>query len=114
VASNVLAPVFADDLRRTGTARARSHALNHVIARRSQDADTLRYLASPVTGMALEVAASDRLCLLAWQQGARTPDEFAAALRTLGLQDADAHASRFLQEVAPAWHKLGLLAQESA
>ena len=114
VASNVLAPVFTDDLRRIGTARARSHALNHVIAQRSQDADTLRYLASPVTGTALEVAAPDRLCLLAWAQGARSLDELAAALRALGLQEPEAHATRFLQEVAPTWHKLGLLAQEPA
>jgi hypothetical protein len=114
VANNTLAPVFADDLRRTGTARARSHDLNRVIARRSQDTDTLRYLASPVTGMALEVAVPDRLCLLAWEQGARTPDELAAALHTRGLPDPEAHASRFLQEVAPTWHTLGLLAQEPA
>jgi hypothetical protein len=85
-----------------------------VIARRTQDADPLRYLASPVTGMALEAGAADRLCLLAWEQGARTPDELAAALRKLGLPDAEAQASRFLQEVAPTWRKLGLLAQEPA
>jgi hypothetical protein len=64
--------------------------------------------------MALEVAAPDRLCLLAWEQGARTPDELVVALRALGLQDPEAHAIRFLQEVAPTWHTLGLLAQESA
>jgi hypothetical protein len=52
--------------------------------------------------------------LLAWEQGARTPDELAAALRKLGLPDAEAQASRFLQEVAPTWRKLGLLAQEPA
>ncbi len=112
VANNTLAAVFPDDLRRAGTARART--LNRAIAQRTQAADTIRYLASPVTGQALEVSAPDRLCLLAWEQGARTQEALAAALRPMGVKEADAQAVRFLQEVAPHWRRLGLLVEESA
>jgi len=112
VAHNTLGVVFPEDARQADPARAR--ALNQVIARRAQGGDALRYLASPVTGQAVEAGAPERLCLNAWEAGARAPDDLAQALRQGGVPDPHAHAARFLQEVVPGWRRLGLLAAEAA
>ncbi len=112
VAHNLLGVVFPDDARLADPARTR--ALNQAIARRTRAGDTLRYLASPVTGQAVEAGDTERLCLLAWEQGARAADSLAEALRQADVPEPQAQARRFLQEVAPGWQRLGLLAPEAA
>lgn len=111
VAHNTLGVVFPDDARAADPARAR--ALNRAIARRTEAGDTLRYFASPVTGQAVETGITERLCLLAWEQGARAQDDLAQALRLGGVPEPQAQAARFLQEVVPGWSRLGLLAPEA-
>lgn len=112
VAQGSLAVVFPEDAQRAGSAR--TQALNQVMAQRARDGDMRPYLASPVTGQAIEANPVDCLCLLAWDAGARTNDALAAWLHHEGVPDARAQASRFLQAVAPGWHRLGVLTQEAA
>lgn len=119
VAQNHAFPVFPDDVERAGESRAQ--ALNGVIAERARHDDTVRYLASPVTGHAIETQQADRLFLLAWGQGARTPEALAETVfpwqRALaGATDDDAlrsdllaRAGQFLEFVLPSWRRLGLL-----
>lgn len=112
VAQNSLGVVFPDDAHHAKASRA--HALNHAISTRSQGSDTLRYLASPVTTQAIEAGAPDRCCLLAWEQGHRSAQALASALKQAGIQDPEAQAGRFLQDLAPRWQRLGLLSPEAA
>lgn len=112
VAHNTLGVVFPDDTRQADSSCA--HALNQVIARRAQAGDTLRYLASPVTGQAVEASLAERLCLLAWEQGGRSANDLAGALHLGGVSEPQAQADYFLQQVAPGWRRLGLIASEVA
>jgi hypothetical protein len=112
VAHHTVGIVFPDDARHADRSCAR--ALNQAVADQAASGDTLRYLASPVTGQGVEAGAPDRLCLLAWEQGARDAQGLALALQQAGLPDPSVHAQRFLHEVVPAWRRLGLLAQEGA
>ncbi len=112
VAHTTLGVVFPDDARQADPARART--LNQVIARRAEAGHALRYLASPVTGQAVEAGAAERLCLLAWEEGARAADDLVQALRSRGVPEPQAQAERFLQAVVPDWRRLGLLAPEAA
>lgn len=119
VAQNHACPVFADDAQRAGDSRAQ--AMNRVIAERARSDDTLRYLASPVTGHAIDTQQPDRLFLLAWEQGARSPQALADAVlpwqRALaGGPDDDqlrsdllGRAGQFVELVVPLWRRLGLL-----
>jgi hypothetical protein len=115
VARRDIAPVFADDAARVRDSRAA--ALNAVIAGRSSHDDTLRYLASPVANCAVEANRYERLFWSAWQSGARTAAEIARdASLQLGettprkSEQAEAHAAQFLENVAPGWKRLGVLA----
>ena len=112
VAQGNLAVVFPEDAQRASSAH--TQALNQALAQRACGGDMRPYLASPVTGQAIEVNPVDGLCLLAWDKGARTGAALAAWLHHEGVSDARAQASRFLQEVAPGWCRLGVLAQEAA
>ncbi|MEY4712465.1 MAG: hypothetical protein RIS88_1915 [Pseudomonadota bacterium] len=112
VAHTTLGIAFPDDARHADATCAR--ALNLATAARTQADDVLRYLASPVTGQAVEAGAADRLCLLAWEQGVREADVLAEALRQSGVHEPQAQARRFLQDVVPGWRRLGLLAAEGA
>lgn len=119
VAQNHACPVFADDAQRAGESRAQ--AMNRIIAQRACHDDTLRYLASPVTGHAIDTQQADRLFLLAWEQGASSPQELADAVlpwqRALAGGPDDDHlrsdllgrASQFVELVLPLWRRLGLL-----
>lgn len=118
VAQGQAMPAFADDARHAGASRAR--AINQVVAGRARQDDLLRYLASPVTGHAVEAAWADRLLLWAWEQGARRASELAeaieAAVPQAWVQDGGAaqatprgEAERFLSAVAPSWRRLGIL-----
>jgi SAM-dependent methyltransferase len=124
VAQSQLAPVFADDARQAASARAR--AMNQAIADRACLDNTLRYLASPVTGQGMEASRIERLFLFAWEQGARQAPELAAIAwplhaATTGAAQADAQArgdietraAQFLETTAPLWTRLGIL-QEAA
>ncbi len=118
VAQNHAFPVFPDDQQRAGESRAR--AMNRAIAERAREDDTLRYLASPVTGHAVDTQQADRLFLLAWERGSRTPEQLCAAV--LPWQQAQAgtpaeavradlasRATQFLEQVLPLWRRLGLV-----
>ncbi len=118
-------PVFADDQRHAGGAHTR--AANRAVAERALEDDVLRYLASPVTGHAIDASRSDRLLLLAWEQGVRgaqaladavwraAPDHWRGLLPEDGQDDAAAreqalaHARHFLEAVRPLWRRLGIL-----
>lgn len=124
VAQGHVFPAFADDTRHTGAARAR--AMNQAVAERARQDDVLRYLASPVTGHAVEASRPERLMLAAWEDGARDPEALAQALQsaaTPGGLDGGAgdtqttplgEAERFLARVAPAWQRLGLIDRSQA
>lgn len=118
VAQNQAFPVFPEDTQRAGESRAR--AMNRAIAERSRHDDTLRYLASPVTGHAIDTPHTDRLFLLAWEGGARTPAQLCDAvlpwLQALqpGAPDAlradlESRSVQFTEHVLPIWRRLGLL-----
>ncbi len=112
VAQSSVGIVFPDDAQRAGDSRAR--ALNHALATRSEGGDTVRYLASPVTGQAVEAGVTERLCLLAWERGARSAQALATALQEAGIEGPQAQADRFCQELVPRWQRLGLLSPEAA
>ncbi len=112
-------PVFPAQRRAYNASPAR--AMNHVVASRARFADHVRHLACPVTGHAIEASQVDRLFLLAWEQGARTPGELAAAawpwrqaLEPQGPGDGvrqalEEQAALFVKSVVPLWRRLGLL-----
>lgn len=121
VAQSQAFPVFPDDAACHDPARTR--AMNQVIASRARHDDTLHYLASPVTGHAVDATHTDRLLLHAWAQGARTATALAEAAWPLQRaysrcdeaqadamrQDLSARADVFVESVKPIWHRLGLL-----
>lgn len=123
VAQGLVFPVFGDDLAHAGASRAR--AINRVVAECTPHEDLIRYLASPVTGHAVEASWADRLMLIAWEQGARAAPELAEVARTAAPQAWESQpasaasaegppsplgeAERFLVRVAPAWRRLGIL-----
>jgi len=118
VAQNQAFPVFPDDTQRAGDSRAR--AMNRAIAERARGDDNLRYLASPVTGHAIDTQHTDRLFLLAWERGARTPAQLCAAAlpwqQAFSGGDADSargdlegRAAQFFEHVLPLWRRLGLV-----
>ncbi len=121
VAQSQAFPVFSEDAQRAPQARARS--LNRAIARRACTDDTLRYLASPVTGHGLEASHLHRLFLHAWEEGARTTADLAACAEPFapampgdeGREQAlRERASHFVEAVAPMWQRLGLLEGSAA
>lgn len=127
VAQGHACPVFADDARHAHEGRAR--AMNRAIATRARFDNSLRYLASPVTGQGHEASRSDRLFLDAWEQGARSAAELAAAVQPYravladdlaapaGAHDLSALESRaaeFMDAVVPLWRRLGLIEEALA
>ncbi|NRF67984.1 methyltransferase regulatory domain-containing protein [Aquincola sp. S2] len=58
-------------------ARPATDRLNQALLRRSRDNGDIAFLASPVTGGGAAVARIPQLCLLARQQGLKTPEEWA-------------------------------------
>ncbi|MEJ7932518.1 class I SAM-dependent methyltransferase [Ramlibacter sp. AN1015] len=115
VAQSQLAPVFTDDAACAGDARCET--MNRHVAARARHDDVLRYLASPVTGQAVEASRTDRLLLLAWTLGARSPEALAAlAMREAGDAAAEcaARAEEFTASIVPLWRRLGILAEGSA
>lgn len=116
-------PVFADDVACASQARAR--AMNRAIAERARYDDTLRYLACPVTGHAIDTQRADRLFLLAWEQGARTPAQLCETawpwMHALapdtdpdqGRRELAGQAAQFVETVVPLWRRLGLLEERS-
>jgi SAM-dependent methyltransferase len=58
-------------------ARASSDRLNHKLLQRSRVDGDIPYLASPITGGGVQVGRIPQLCLLARQQGLKTPEEWA-------------------------------------
>lgn len=121
VAQGHACPVFADDARQAPEARAR--AMNRAVAERARFDNSLRYLASPVTGQGHEASRIDRLFLGAWEQGTRNPAELAAAVQPqraaladvpelAGAQDLtalEALAGEFVDSTVPLWQRLGLI-----
>lgn len=117
-------PVFPEDLAAHDPVPAR--AMNRAVARQARFDDTLRYLASPVTGHAIESARAERLFLLAWEQGARTASQLADVAwpwheAPERAQDADAvrrdlaaRAEQFIETVVPMWRRLGLLEERAS
>jgi SAM-dependent methyltransferase len=65
----------------TQQARAACTRLNDEILRRSRDGDTIRVLASPVTGTGIPVSRAERLFLLAMRDGAATPQHWVTFAR---------------------------------
>lgn len=119
VGQSQLSPVFDDDAACAGSARAR--AMNLAVAERSRHDDRLCYLASPVTGQGIEATRMDRLFLLAWEQGARTPEELCAATWKPGSAgepgsrgEHAARATQFTEAVLPLWRRLGIVQEASA
>lgn len=123
VAQSLVAPVFPDDA--AAAAPSRTAAINAVIAERARADNSLRYLASPVTGQAVEASRPDRLLMGAWAAGARSAEDLAAAAwpaqaAANGASEADvgarnefqAHAAQFLETTAPIWKRLGILQEE--
>lgn len=53
--------------------------LNEDVLRRSLTGDDIHFLASPVTGGGIQLSRPERLFLHAWQQGARTPNDWVKA-----------------------------------
>ncbi|MBL0421063.1 class I SAM-dependent methyltransferase [Ramlibacter sp. AW1] len=110
VAHGQLSAVFDDDLACRDASRAQ--AMNRVIAERARHDDDVRYLASPVTGLAIEASRDERLFLLAWEQGARTTGELCRlglAAPAEGGAEGRARAARFLETVVPRWRRLGII-----
>ncbi len=121
-------PVFADD--QSHAAAGRTRAINRAVAARALEDDVLRYLASPVTGHAIDASRTDRLLLEAWEQGVRGAQALADAVwhaspgTWLGLlpeggadeaaarEQALAHARHFLESVRPIWQRLGILQED--
>jgi len=121
-------PVFADDQAHATAGRTR--AINRAVAARALEDDVLRYLASPVTGHAIDASRTDRLLLEAWEQGVRGAQALADAVwhaspgTWLGLlpeggadeaaarEQALAHARHFLESVRPIWQRLGILQED--
>src|SRR5688572_3630547 len=58
-------------------ARPATDRLNQALLRRSRDSGDIAFLASPVTGGGAPAARIPQLCLLARQQGLKTPEEWA-------------------------------------
>ncbi|WP_282092980.1 class I SAM-dependent methyltransferase [Epibacterium ulvae] len=58
-------------------------ALNKVICKHAEDSETLRFLASPVTGSGHEVDRFEQLFLLARSEGHETPDSWAQLAWTI-------------------------------
>jgi predicted O-methyltransferase YrrM len=123
VAQSLLSPVFSDDA--AAADPYRTGAINAVIAERARTDNFLRYLASPVTGQALEASRPERLLAGAWAAGARNAEALTAAAwpaqaAATGACEADAgirneflaQASQFLETTAPVWQRLGILQQE--
>lgn len=111
VARRDLCPVFADDAARSD---ACAHALNNVIARRARHDNSIRYLASPVAGGAIDANRFERLFWLAWQQGSRNSPDLARAVSAhFGeealLEEVAQRAEHFVQVTAPIWRRLGVL-----
>ncbi|KIC18854.1 class I SAM-dependent methyltransferase [Leisingera sp. ANG-Vp] len=66
---------------------AACRAFNLAVCKRAEDSDTLRFLASPVTGGGVELDRFEQLFLLARSEGLETPGEWAAlAWRILAPQ----------------------------
>lgn len=133
VAQGHVWPVFGDD--QQWVAQTRAHAINREIMADARHADVLRYLASPLTGHAIESTRADRLLGDAWAQGAHG----AQALADIALQAAPAYwqdltgqavadpaagipaqgsgaahqaraqAQHFIESVLPLWQRLGIL-----
>lgn len=59
--------------------------LNAELLRRSLTGDDIQFLASPVTGGGIQLSRPERLFLHAWQQGARTPNDWVKAATTAPL-----------------------------
>ncbi|WP_281953637.1 class I SAM-dependent methyltransferase [Pseudophaeobacter arcticus] len=57
---------------------ARCQAFNLAVCKRAEDSDTLRFLASPVTGGGLELDRFEQLFLLAYSEGKAAPVDWAA------------------------------------
>lgn len=113
VAQGHLSPVFDDDL--GCRAESRTVEMNRAIARQARHEDKLQYLASPVTGQAVQASRAERLFLLAWEEGARSAVELARAQDAAPEPGADrrAQADQFLGTVLPLWRRLGIV-QEAA
>jgi SAM-dependent methyltransferase len=87
--------------------------LNAEILRRSLTDDTIGVLASPVTGSGIPLSRLQRLFLLAWHDGARSPDAWAAFAQRI-LSTEAAHLMKealFFQTRLPCLRALGLLDQ---
>ena len=121
VAQSQAFPVFAGDASCASQARARH--LNRAIAQRARIDDTLRYLASPLTGHGLEVNHLHRLFLLGLEEGVREPADLAAFADPWAQALAPGEgrgqalierAQHFNEAVVPLWRRLGLLQGEGA
>lgn len=119
VARRDACPVFADDAAHMRHAQA--HAMNTALAQRASHDNAIRYLASPVAGGGIEASQVERLFWLAWQQGARSPAELAAATVTfcggtavVALEEAERHAQNFVSAVVPLWRRLGMFDNRTA
>lgn len=67
--------------------RASCRAFNLAVCKRAEDSETLRFLASPVTGSGVELDRIEQLFLLALSEGEETPADWAAlAWRILAPQ----------------------------
>ncbi len=128
VAQSQVFPVFPEDARCAGASRARD--INRAIAGRARHDDALRYLASPVTGHAVDSQQTDRVLLAAWEAGARTAEALAAHAwaqapevwhaASGAVDDAEAArrhlgavAAKFVEQVVPQWQRLGILQDAS-
>ncbi len=120
VGQSLLSPVFTEDTAVASGARAT--AINGVVAERARADNTLRYVASPLTGQALEATRPDRLLLGAWATGARSLAELTEAAwpaqaAATGASSADraartefeALAQQFLDTTVPIWQRLGII-----
>jgi SAM-dependent methyltransferase len=126
VAQGHACPVFADDAAAAPQACART--MNRAIGERARYDNTLRYLASPVTGQGHEASRLDRLLLLAWEEGARSPAQLAAGVQVhraalsdlldteaAGARaDLEARAAHFIDTVVPLWRRIGLISEVAA
>jgi SAM-dependent methyltransferase len=113
VARRDVCPVFADDAAVARTACA--SRLNAVLGERAAFDNSVRYLASPVAGSAVEAGRHDRLFWLGLQRGAKTAAELArlalppdAHGDSEALEDVEKRAQQFLAVTVPVWRRLGL------
>ena len=75
--SGVIQPAQSEEA--TLDAVAACARLNAELLRRSLTGDDIQFLASPVTGGGIQLSRPERLFLHAWQQGARTPNDWVKA-----------------------------------